>query len=97
VYSVSPQRAAHQFVEDGSKAQDAASALKITAQDMKELGIIDKIIKEPHGGAHRDTKRTIESVRVAISESLNELNKIDKGRLQEMRKEKFLAMGKKGL
>ena len=98
VYSViSPEGCASILWRDGSKAQDAASALKITAQDMKELGIIDKIIKEPHGGAHRDTKRTIESVRVAISESLNELNKIDKGRLQEMRKEKFLAMGKKGL
>ncbi len=95
IYSViSPEGCASILWRDGSKAQEAASALKITAQDMKNLGVIDRIVGEPLGGAHRNIKNTIEAVKIAISESLSELSKFDRNKLKQMRHEKFLQIGK---
>ncbi len=95
IYSViSPEGCASILWRDGSKAQEAAAALKITAQDMKNLGVIDRIVREPLGGAHRNIKNTIEAVKIAISESLSELSKFDRNKLKQMRHEKFLQIGK---
>lgn len=94
VYSViSPEGCASILWRDGSKAPDAASALKITAQDMEKLGVIDQIVKEPIGGAHRNPKKTIDTVRIAISQAMVELEKVDKEELKTMRHEKFLNIG----
>ena len=98
IYSViSPEGCASILWRDGEQAQDAAEALKLTAQDMDELGIIDEIIAEPMGGAHRGTEKTISSVGDAIEKHLKELTKLDRGVLKTRRKEKFLEMGEKEL
>jgi acetyl-CoA carboxylase carboxyl transferase subunit alpha len=98
IYSViSPEGCASILWRDGEQAQDAAEALKLTAQDMDELGIIDEIIAEPMGGAHRGTEKTISSVGDAIEKHLKELTKLDGGVLKTRRKEKFLEMGEKEL
>jgi acetyl-CoA carboxylase carboxyl transferase subunit alpha len=98
IYSViSPEGCASILWRDGEQAQDAAEALKLTAQDMDELGIIDEIIAEPMGGAHRGTEKTISSVGDAIEKHLKELTKLDRGVLKTRRKEKFLEMGKREL
>ncbi|MBT6222287.1 MAG: acetyl-CoA carboxylase carboxyltransferase subunit alpha, partial [Rhodospirillaceae bacterium] len=76
IYSViSPEGCASILWRDGEQAKDAAEALKLTAQDMDELGIIDEIIAEPMGGAHRGTEKTISSVGDAIEKHLKELTK----------------------
>ncbi len=94
VYSViSPEGCASILWRDGEKAQDAAVALKITAQDMEGLGIIDQIIKEPLGGAHRDITTTTKSVKDAIVSSLKELSLLADDDLKVLRHKKFLAMG----
>ncbi|MBT3906355.1 MAG: acetyl-CoA carboxylase carboxyltransferase subunit alpha [Rhodospirillaceae bacterium] len=98
IYSViSPEGCASILWRDGEQAKDAAEALKLTAQDMDELGIIDEIIAEPMGGAHRGTEKTISSVGDAIEKHLKELTKLDRGVLKTRRKEKFLEMGEKEL
>ncbi|MBT6221548.1 MAG: acetyl-CoA carboxylase carboxyl transferase subunit alpha, partial [Rhodospirillaceae bacterium] len=98
IYSViSPEGCASILWRDGEQAQDAAEALKLTAQGMDELGIIDEIIAEPMGGAHRGTEKTISSVGDAIEKHLKELTKLDRGVLKTRRKEKFLEMGKREL
>ena len=98
IYSViSPEGCASILWRDGEQAKDAAEALKLTAQDMDELGIIDEIIAEPMGGAHRGTEKTISSVGDAIEKHLKELTKLDRGVLKTRRKEKFLEMGKREL
>jgi acetyl-CoA carboxylase carboxyl transferase subunit alpha len=97
-YSViSPEGCASILWRNASHAADAAAALRITAQDLLQLGIIDLIIQEPLGGAHRDRDETISRVGEAISEELNEVAALDPGVLLAQRREKFLNMGKKGL
>jgi acetyl-CoA carboxylase carboxyl transferase subunit alpha len=94
IYSViSPEGCASILWRDGDQAKDAAEALKLTAQDMDKLGIIDEVIAEPMGGAHRATDKTISSVGDAIEMHLKELTKLDGGVLKTRRKEKFLKMG----
>jgi acetyl-CoA carboxylase carboxyl transferase subunit alpha len=94
VYSViSPEGCASILWRSAANAQDAAEALKLTAQDLLKLGIIDQIIAEPLGGAHRDKAATIEAVGNAIESALNPLLDLDGPALRKQRREKFLAMG----
>ena len=94
VYSViSPEGCASILWRSAGNAQEAAEALKLTAQDLMKLGIIDQIITEPLGGAHRDKAATIEAVGNAIESALNPLLDLDGPALRKQRREKFLAMG----
>jgi acetyl-CoA carboxylase carboxyl transferase subunit alpha len=77
--------------------REAAEALRLTAQDLKNLGVIDRIIAEPMGGAHRDAKTTITSVGKAIAEMLKELSGKDSKALVSERRQKFIDVGQKGL
>jgi acetyl-CoA carboxylase carboxyl transferase subunit alpha len=98
VYSViSPEGCASILWRSGEQAKEAAEALKLTAEDLLKLGIIDEIVVEPLGGAHRDRTRTIDSLGDAIDAALTELCRHDGARLRAERREKFLAMGSKGL
>jgi acetyl-CoA carboxylase carboxyl transferase subunit alpha len=98
IYSViSPEGCASILWRSASHAADAAAALRITAQDMLQLGIIDSIIQEPLGGAHRDRERMINSVGATISHALAELTPIDSKELISQRHAKYLNIGKKGL
>jgi acetyl-CoA carboxylase carboxyl transferase subunit alpha len=95
VYSViSPEGCAGILWRDGSFAAQAAEALKITAPSLKELGIIDEIISEPPGGAHRYAHETAEQVRTAILKHLKELSELTTPKLLARRFAKFSAMGK---
>ncbi len=98
VYSViSPEGCASILWRSSDNAEDAAEAMKVTAQDLKSLEVIDDIVKEPMGGAHREPEIVIKDVGDAIEKTLLELIKEDGGVLRAKRREKFLAMGKKGL
>lgn len=95
IYSViSPEGCASILWRSSDKAKDASEALKLTAQDLKELAIIDEIIDEPTGGAHRDTATAIEVVGDCIYKHLKELSKLDGKALKKHRNEKFLEMGR---
>lgn len=95
VYSViSPEGCASILWRTAEKARDAASALKITAVDLLELNIIDAIVPEPVGGAHRDPDAAIDALGEAIARSLDEVAGISGRRLRQLRREKFLAMGR---
>jgi acetyl-CoA carboxylase carboxyl transferase subunit alpha len=94
VYSViSPEGCASILWRSAGNAQDAAEALKLTAQDLLKLGIIDQIIAEPLGGAHRDKAATIAVVGDAVEAALAPLLELDGPALRKQRREKFLAMG----
>jgi len=98
VYSViSPEGCASILWRSAANAQDAAEALKLTAQDLLKLGIIDQIVAEPLGGAHRDKTATIDAVGNAIEGALNPLLDLDGPALRKQRREKFLAMGASGV
>jgi acetyl-CoA carboxylase carboxyl transferase subunit alpha len=94
IYSViSPEGAASILWRDASRAKDAASAMRITAQDLKKLGIIDDIIAEPVGGAHRGRDETIAATGETLSRVLTPLNEMSPEDLRDQRREKFLAIG----
>ncbi|WP_020694179.1 acetyl-CoA carboxylase carboxyltransferase subunit alpha [Reyranella massiliensis] len=98
VYSViTPEGCASILWRSNAHAQDAAEAMKVTAADLKKLDVIDDVIPEPMGGAHRAPDETIDVVGRVVSEALGELSKLDADALREHRQDKFLAMGKKGL
>ncbi|HET9616027.1 MAG TPA: acetyl-CoA carboxylase carboxyltransferase subunit alpha [Pseudolabrys sp.] len=95
IYSViSPEGAASILWRDTTKAQDAATNMKITAQDMVRFGVIDTIIAEPTGGAHRDATAAISATGDAIANALNELKGLDAAAIRKQRREKFLDMGR---
>ena len=95
VYSViSPEGCASILWRSADYAQDASSALKLTSEDMLKLGLIDDIIKEPMGGAHRQAEKTIKRTQTKILESLKELKALPKDKLLEQREQKFLDMGR---
>ncbi|MFK7902032.1 MAG: acetyl-CoA carboxylase carboxyltransferase subunit alpha [Nitratireductor sp.] len=95
IYSViSPEAGASILWRDAGRAQDVATAMKITAQDLQQLGVIDGIIEEPVGGAHRDAKEAIRSTGGVIRSSLAELSQMDGKALKEARRDKFLAIGR---
>ena len=96
IYSViSPEGAASILWRDPTRAQDAATNMKITAQDLLRLGIIDGIVTEPVGGAHRDSQGTIEATGRAIDEALHDLGNMGPAELRDHRADKFLAIGRK--
>ena len=95
VYSViSPEGCASILWRTSDKAADAAEAMKVTAQDLLGLGIIDAIVPEPLGGAHRDPAAAIGSLGSAIGSALDALQGQDAATLRQRRREKFLAMGR---
>lgn len=98
VYSViSPEGCASILWKDAEKMREAAEALRLTAQDLKKLGVNDRIIPEPKGGAHRDPQAAIASVAKAITEMLASLEGKDPKALIKDRREKYLDMGDRGL
>jgi len=98
IYSVvSPEGCASILWRSASKAPEASEAQRLTAQDLYTLGIIDRIIPEPLGGAHRDAEMMIKDIGIAVEQSLQTLTALDGDQLRRNRRDKFLAMGKKGL
>ena len=94
VYSViSPEGCASILWRTAEKASDAAAAMQITAQDLKALNVIDRIVPEPMGGAHRDHAQTVASLGKALGEELEMLSALDSSALRSARADKFLAMG----
>jgi acetyl-CoA carboxylase carboxyl transferase subunit alpha len=93
VYAViSPEGCAAILWSDGTKGAQAAEALKPTAQDIIKLGVIDEVVKEPVGGAHRDHEATAANLKTAIARHLAELSKLSGDELVESRYQKFRAM-----
>lgn len=93
-YSViSPEGAAAILWKDASLAKDAAASLKITSYDLKELGLLEKIIPEPRGGAHRDMDQQAEYIREAIIESLEQLQELSTEQLLEERWKRYKKIG----
>jgi acetyl-CoA carboxylase carboxyl transferase subunit alpha len=98
IYSViSPEGCASILWRDATQAPVAAEAMRITAQDLKKLGLIDEIVPEPVGGAHREPERALASLGDAIAQALAPLQGMTPESLKARRREKFLAMGKVGL
>ncbi|MHA1568614.1 MAG: acetyl-CoA carboxylase carboxyltransferase subunit alpha [Alphaproteobacteria bacterium] len=94
VYSViSPEGCASILWRDSGQAQEAAEALKLTAQDLKRLGVVDEVIPEPLGGSHRHPVDAMGSVGDAVERHILELIRMDGDGLRATRREKFLAMG----
>jgi acetyl-CoA carboxylase carboxyl transferase subunit alpha len=96
IYSViSPEAASSILWRDGTKAQEAANSMKITAQDMLRFGVIDSILKEPVGGAHRDPTAMIAATDDAIAAAFEELKGMDAVAIRQQRRQKFLDIGRK--
>ncbi|MDQ4419063.1 acetyl-CoA carboxylase carboxyltransferase subunit alpha [Sphingobium sp. DEHP117] len=94
VYSViSPEGCASILWRTAEKASDAATAMQVTAQDLKALNVIDRIVPEPVGGAHRDPAQAVAALGRAITEELDSLVRLDTATLRKDRADKFLAMG----
>ncbi|MDE2301394.1 MAG: acetyl-CoA carboxylase carboxyltransferase subunit alpha [Sphingomonadales bacterium] len=94
VYSViSPEGCASILWRTAEKAPEAAEAMKVTAQDLLSLGVIDRIVPEPMGGAHRDPAAAIAALGVALAEELDALAKVPGDELQERRAARFLRIG----
>ena len=95
VYTVAtPEACAAILWKDAKKAPQAAEALRITAQDLKGLGILDEILQEPWGGAHANSVKAAEILRSALIANLQELETLESSKLQELRYQKFRRMGK---
>jgi acetyl-CoA carboxylase carboxyl transferase subunit alpha len=95
IYSViSPEAGASILWRDATRAQDVATAMKITAQDLRQLGVIDAIIEEPVGGAHRDSQAVMQATAAVIRSDLKELSGMDRDELRRHRRAKFLAIGR---
>jgi acetyl-CoA carboxylase carboxyl transferase subunit alpha len=95
IYTViSPEGAASILWHDSSRAQDAATGMKITAEDLQRLGVIDRIIGEPVGGAHREPATTIRATGDAIADALGQLDNLPPEEVRRQRREKFLAIGR---
>ena len=98
IYSViSPEGCASILWKDAAKTQEAAAALRLTAQNLHELGVCDTIIAEPLGGAHRSPDTAIKAVGKAIDAALTDLAKVAQDRIRLDRRQKYLDLGKKGL
>jgi acetyl-CoA carboxylase carboxyl transferase subunit alpha len=98
IYSViSPEGCASILYRDAAKARDAAEAMKITAKDLQKLKVIDTVVKEPVGGAHRDPQKAIAAAGKAIDKALQELMKLTPHELKQQRRERFYAIGREGL
>src|ERR1700675_3537420 len=96
IYSViSPEAASSILWRDGTKAQEAATNMKITAQDLARFGTIDSILRDPPGGAHRDPAAMIATTGNAIAQALNDLRNLTPGMVRQARRQKFLDIGRK--
>ena len=97
IYSViSPEGCASILYRDAAKARDAAEAMKITGKDLLKLKIVDGIVKEPIGGAHRDPEKAMASAGRAIDKVLIELEKLSPAEIKAQRRERFYAIGREG-
>lgn len=95
IYSViSPEGCASILWRDADDARTAAQALRMTADDLKGLGVVDTVILEPTGGAHRDPAAAIDAVGAALAQALNELTPTESGLLRHRRRERFLRIGR---
>ena len=98
IYSVaSPEACASILWRSREKAKEAAEALKVTADSLNDLGVIDRILKEPVGGAHRERDLIINQVGDAVIEELDDLSQLSSDELRRDRRQKFLNMGRQGL
>ena len=98
VYSViSPEGCASILWKNANYAEEAATAMKITAQDLQKLNVIDEIIPEPTGGAHRNSSQTIKNVGAAITKSLNQIIDLNSQNLVDLRRQKYLMITNKSL
>ena len=98
IYSViSPEGCASILWKDAEKMREAAEALRLTAQDLHKLGVIDRIVGEPMGGAQRDPQTTIEAVGRCIDDILGQLSHMSREELIKDRRAKFINMGQSGL
>ena len=94
IYSViSPEGCASILWRTSEKAADAAEAMKVTAQHLLKLGVIDRIVKEPVGGAHRDASAAASNLAQALGEELDGLAALESNELRRMREERFLRIG----
>jgi acetyl-CoA carboxylase carboxyl transferase subunit alpha len=95
IYTViSPEGAASILWHDSARAQDAATNMKITAQDLLKFGIIDSVITEPIGGAHREPKATITAAGDAVSDAFAALDNLPPAEIRRQRREKYMAIGR---
>jgi acetyl-CoA carboxylase carboxyl transferase subunit alpha len=95
IYSViSPEGAASILWRDTAKAQEAATGMKVTAEDLMRLAVIDEIIPEPVGGAHRDPKAAVRAVGDAVATAFGALQHMDRDAIRRHRRDKFLAIGR---
>ncbi len=95
IYSViSPEGCASILWRSADKTKEATEALKLTAQDLKSFGVIDEIIAEPLGGAHRNRQKVFENLRRSLQKHLSELGKLNGEELKKQRTEKFIAMSR---
>ena len=98
IYSViSPEGCASILYRDAAKAKEAAEAMRITAKDLLKLKVVDTIVKEPIGGAHRNPQKAIASAGKAIDKALQELSALTPHELKLQRRERFYAIGREGL
>ena len=92
---ISPEGCASILWRDPSKALEAADAMKLSAKDLLEIGIIDEIIPEPIGGAHRNKQEVIISIKKALIRNLEEMENLKREEIFSHRKSKFLKIGRK--
>ena len=98
IYSViSPEGCASILWKNAEKMQEAANALRLTAQDLSKLGVIDAVVDEPLGGAHRDKAAAMTALGDALEKGLDELSSLDGTEIRQTRRDKFLEMGKTSL
>ena len=94
IYSIlSPEGFASILWKDSSRVKEAADVMKITAKDLKEFGIIDEMIKEPRGGAHKNPQKAVDEIRSSITEFLLKVKEKDLDSLVDERYKKFREMG----
>src|SRR5689334_16777596 len=98
IYTViSPEGAASILWRDGARAKDAAEQMKITAEDLIQLRVVDRIVAEPAGGAHSDPEAAIQAVGDAVEEELKALSSLSADEIVKQRAERFYAIGRQGL
>ena len=94
IYSViSPEGCASILWKNSDKMREAADALQLTAQHLQKIGVVDKVIKEPLGGAHRDKKKALEEVKKSLLEEIIAFQKIDRQKIKKQRSDKYINMG----
>ena len=94
IYSViSPEGCASILWKNSDKMREAADALKLTAQHLEKIGVVDKVIKEPLGGAHRDKNKALEEVKKILLEEIIAFQKIDRQKIKKQRSDKYINMG----